>query len=143
MFHFTPTRNGWLWFSCTKLSQDVNFPQSTSPVPMSRRLLQLSQQEWHAKAQAANYSVRRLAELCGVSLRTLERHFDKVLGKSPQVWLDEARMAVARELLVDGSSVKETAALSGFKTQQHFSRMFRKYHGYPPKQHWQLLEAKQ
>ena len=49
-------------------------------------------------------------------------------------------MRCARELLADGTSVKETAALLGYQNQHHFSFAFKKKHGYAPSRHWKKVE---
>jgi transcriptional regulator GlxA family with amidase domain len=77
----------------------------------------------------ANWSVAALAELCGVSVRTLERHFWEACGKKPKAWLAEQRQRQALELIKDGSSVKETAAQLGYKHSTHLSRAFKRYWG--------------
>jgi transcriptional regulator GlxA family with amidase domain len=50
---------------------------------------------WPELAQAANWSAAILAKKCGVSVRTLERHFLKEMGKSPKAWLAETRQQLA------------------------------------------------
>jgi transcriptional regulator GlxA family with amidase domain len=82
-------------------------------------------QSWRELAQAAKWSAATLAKHCGVSLRTLERHFLKEMGKSPKAWLVEQRQQRALELVRDGSSVKEMAAVLDFKHSTHLSRDFK------------------
>jgi transcriptional regulator GlxA family with amidase domain len=89
-------------------------------------------QNWKELAQHANWSATALAEKCGVSLRTLERHFLKAMGKRPQTWLCEQRQSRAVELLQDGCNVKKTATLLGYKYATHFSREFKKHWGHAP-----------
>jgi AraC-like DNA-binding protein len=83
-------------------------------------------------AQQAKWSASMLAKICGVSVRTLERHFHKQMGKTPKKWLTQKRQSQADELLRDGKTVKETATIIGYKCAQHFSRGFKKYWGYCP-----------
>jgi AraC-like DNA-binding protein len=92
-------------------------------------------ENWPARAAGASYCVYRLAEQCRVSTRTLDRFFEEKFGLPPWDWLHEERMKRARELLVDGSTVKETAVILGYRDPSHFSRDFKKHHGYPPCQH--------
>ena len=65
-------------------------------------------------------------------MRTLERHFLQVMGKTPHEWLMEQRMAEACELLVGGLSVKEASSKLGYKNQHHFAREFKKQCGCCP-----------
>jgi transcriptional regulator GlxA family with amidase domain len=89
-------------------------------------------QNWQELAQRANWSAAALAKECGVSLRTLERYFLKAMGERPQAWLCEERQRRAVELLRDGSNVKTTAALLGYRHATHFSREFKKHWGHAP-----------
>jgi transcriptional regulator GlxA family with amidase domain len=87
---------------------------------------------WPELAQKANKSVAALAKSCGVSLRTLERHFQKEIGKSPKNWLAEQRLLRANELIQGGSSVKEVATSLDYKHPGHFSRDFKEFWGHSP-----------
>jgi AraC-like DNA-binding protein len=87
---------------------------------------------WADWAPQAGYRSQNLARLCQVSVRQLERFFHKKFKRSPHQWLRTARMARAVELLQDGSSVKETATLLGYKAVPHFTRDFKKWSGKSP-----------
>lgn len=89
-------------------------------------------ENWPELARQARWSASKLAEKCGVSVRTLERHFNKKVGKSPKLWLTERRQCHAIKLLRDGSSVKEVSILLGYKHSTHFSRKFKNYWGFCP-----------
>lgn len=80
----------------------------------------------------ANWSVLRLAKLCGVSVRKLERDFHKMMEQSTKTWLLEQRQRLAMELLQNGWLVKEVAIELGYKHPHHFSRDFKKYWGICP-----------
>lgn len=97
---------------------------------MNNRLHQTP--NWPDLARQTHWSAAALAKECQVSLRTLERFFYGTLGKSPHVWLSEERQQQAIKLLDDGYSVKETAALLGYKHATHFSREFKRLLGYAP-----------
>lgn len=100
---------------------------------MSRRLERI--ENWPERARLADWCAARLAQHCGVTVRTLERHFLRVMHKTPHDWLMEVRMAEARALLAGGLSVKEAGGKLGFKNQHHFAREFKKRHGYCPSAH--------
>ena len=89
-------------------------------------------QDWLSLAKQENWSVTRLAKFCGVSVRALERHFQDAFGKTPKAWISKQRQKLALELLRDGCSVKETAAVLGYNHATHFSREFKKFWGYSP-----------
>ena len=70
--------------------------------------------------------------MCGVSERTLERHFLKSFGKSPKVWLNEQRQTLAKKLLEEGVPVGEVADRLCYSRLTNFSRAFKKYWGKAP-----------
>lgn len=100
---------------------------------MSARLGRIT--DWLERAQRANWCIATLAKDCGMSLSTLERHFQVTMGQCPREWLNAERMRWARELLCDNASVKETASRLGYLNQHHFSFAFKKHHGHPPSRH--------
>lgn len=61
-------------------------------------------------------------------------HFLQAQGTTFKKLLTEKRLSAAEELLRQDSncSVKEAAARTGFSDPAYFSRVFRKYRGYPP-----------
>lgn len=92
-------------------------------------------QNWPELAPAAGWFAAALAEKCGVSLRTLERFFREHMSNSPKAWFAEQRQRRAIELLREGRSIKEVAAMLGYRNQHHFAREFKKYNGYCPSAH--------
>jgi transcriptional regulator GlxA family with amidase domain len=97
---------------------------------MNSRLHQI--QNWAELARQANWSVAALAKKCGVTVRTLHRHFHDKLGRNTKGWLAEQRQRQALELLCLGSSVKETASSLGYKQPTNFTREYKKYWGFCP-----------
>jgi AraC-like DNA-binding protein len=87
---------------------------------------------WPELARQENWCAQRLARACNVSLRTLDQFFLETMAKCPHEWLFEERMKEAVELRKDGSSVKDTAAILGYKHATHFSRDFKKRWGCSP-----------
>ena len=84
---------------------------------------------WPELARQANWSCAELAKLCGVSVRTLERHFYKLFDRAPKKWLIEDRQREAINLLRTGSSMKEISARLGYRQPSTFSREFAKRRG--------------
>jgi len=89
---------------------------------MNTRLNQI--QNWSELIEQADWSAALLAEKCGASMRTLERHLHKIFGKCPRDWIAEQRRTKAIELFRHGYTVKETAAILSYKHAGNFSRRF-------------------
>ena len=89
-------------------------------------------QDWTGLARRANWSVAGLAGLCGVSERTVRRYIRKNMRQAPKTWLAGQRLKEAKELLCDGSSVKEVASLLGYAYPSTFAREFKKQTGRCP-----------
>lgn len=90
-------------------------------------------QNWSELAKKTNWSVAKMAKLCRVSSRTLERFFLENMGSSPKAWLLEQRQREASRLMQeDNMSIKETAIRLGYKRSQHFSSEFKRYWGVCP-----------
>jgi AraC-like DNA-binding protein len=99
---------------------------------MSSNLLPTSEEEWQAKARLAKFCVERLARLCGVSQRSLERTLKRKWTRCPREWLHDLRMADAQALLLEGCSVKETADAVGYRDPSHFSKVYRRHYAMLP-----------
>ena len=89
-------------------------------------------QQWEALAVKAGYRPSDLAALCQISLRTLERHFQKNYGVTVSQWMRELRLGKAYQTLIQGKSVKEAAFDHGYKQVSHFSREFKNQFGVSP-----------
>lgn len=88
---------------------------------------------WEALADRANYSTKELARLCGgVSVRQLERYFLRQFGASPHKWLRQQKLNRAKQILVEGNSVKEVSGYLNYKDASHFSKDFKVFFGVPP-----------
>lgn len=61
--------------------------------------------------------------------------FKKVTGMSPNQYIINCRLMRAKELLLDGYSVEDACARSGFNNMSHFSRTFKNKVGMNPKQY--------
>jgi AraC-like DNA-binding protein len=88
--------------------------------------------EWERLAKEAEFKPARMALLCSISERHLERIFKKQLKRTPRRWLRELQCRLARDLIAQGYSSKEAASESGFATSAHFCREFKKIFGASP-----------
>jgi AraC family transcriptional regulator len=85
-------------------------------------------------AARTRFDAHALAKVSGVSLRQLQRTFKKTNGLTPQLWLNEQRIAFACRRLVMGQCVKTTSAEAGYKQMSHFCREFKLHTGMTPSQ---------
>jgi transcriptional regulator GlxA family with amidase domain len=92
-------------------------------------------QNWPELARQAKWCVATLAKNCGVSVRTLERHFEEKMGKPPKAYLTEQRQQLARQLLLENkASLKELASQLEYKSPCNFYRDFKEHWGIYPAQ---------
>lgn len=113
----------------TVLSRLVAIKTPTA-VPMSSRLDQFHTLALLAKE--ARYNVSKLARLCGVSPRQLQRHIEGKYQTSPHKWLHNLRMRRAVELVRDKTPIKEAWIELGYKDSAHFTHDFTHYFGLSP-----------
>lgn len=105
--------------------------------------IQTRKAHWNDLAVRSNYNVQRMAYLTGISVRQLQRYFQKDFGCAPREWLHEKRMMAAFLRLGNANSVKEVAFDLGFKQVSHFCRAFKDFYGVRPseKQRNELFSA--
>src|ERR1700761_8293204 len=97
---------------------------------MSKALARIK--NWCELGEQANWSASRLAQITGVSRRTLERHFLLEMRMPPKTWLNVNRQRLAVGFLQNGSSVKEAAHRLGYQQTAQFSKMFLQTQGIRP-----------
>jgi len=111
--------------------------EQASPMPMSVTLPADPRALAVAEASMANYrGSPPLPSLCrkaGVSVRTVERAFQREVGLTFELWRRQARLLKAIELLAGGTSVKEVAFEIGYEGSSTFVEMFRKTMGATPR----------
>ena len=78
-------------------------------------------------------SVAALAKKLGITPRYLSSLFKQKYGKTIQRHLLDLRLGYARNLLMQGYSVKEASFEAGYSDPFVFSRAFRHHFGVPPK----------
>ncbi|WP_034647984.1 GlxA family transcriptional regulator [Corynebacterium sputi] len=83
-------------------------------------------------APAAPHTVASLAADAAVSPRHLGRLFKEDLGVTPARWLEQFRLTTAQQLILEGYSVTDVAAASGFGSDGNLRRAFdRRLHTTP------------
>jgi AraC-like DNA-binding protein len=115
----------------------ISHLEKASPVPTFVTLPKEPRALAVAQAVLANPArSKTLAALCadaGVSVRTIERAFQKDTGAGFESWRRQVRLMKAVELLVSGCSVKEVAFGVGYCRPSAFVEMFRRSFGTTPK----------
>src|SRR5713226_2300219 len=84
-----------------------------------------------------DWSVTELADVAGVSSRTLQRQFRIFLGKAPRASLRDVRFEAARRELLQGlpdAKVTDVALRCGFPHGGRFSVEYRRRYGETPSQ---------
>jgi len=88
--------------------------------------------DWRVLACQVRYHPKLLAELCGVSLRELERFFLAEMKQPPRRWLRVQRLPQATQMLSQGRTQKDIAAALAFSHPSHFIRRFTESYGCTP-----------
>ena len=83
----------------------------------------------------SNLSINDLAIKLDVSVSNLKRIFINVAGVGVHEYYMFLKIAKAKQYLNGGSSVTETADLTGFANQAHFSAAFKRVTGNSPKEY--------
>ncbi|MEP6900789.1 MAG: AraC family transcriptional regulator [Actinomycetota bacterium] len=79
-------------------------------------------------------SLAEIAEIADLSQFHFARAFRKSTGQTPQHYLMERRIELAKELLSkDDLPIVEISLRTGFKNQSHFTTLFRKFTKFTPK----------
>ncbi len=87
----------------------------------------------HSRYADPSLRVSELAKEAGMSEVYLRRLFSRLLGKSPQSFIRDERLRIARELLLHTDRTVERIALeTGFETTSYFYRAFRNRYGTSP-----------
>ena len=92
----------------------------------------MSENTWETLAVQAKFCPHALATLCNVSLRTLQRRFDRTYGMPVGHWMRQLRLARAYNRIASGETVKSVAYDLHFKQLSHFSRVFKEAYGVAP-----------
>jgi AraC-like DNA-binding protein len=91
-----------------------------------------AERDWEQLARDAAFKPARLAILCSISERQLQRIFANTFHCTPRKWLRKFQCRLAKELIARGYSTKAAAAELNFATEAHFCREFKKVFGASP-----------
>lgn len=86
-------------------------------------------------------SVEEMAQAAGLTLSLFRKRFRQVMGLTPKQHYDRVRLEAAMQMIIDGSSVKETAQRLGFSDPFHLTRAYRRMFNSTPRQLKKYLRA--
>ena len=92
----------------------------------------LTIEQWERVAREADFSPAKMASLCSISERQLQRLFRRHLHCTPSHWLRELQCRLAKDLIAQGYSNKAAANALKFANESHFCREFKKVFGTSP-----------
>lgn len=119
-----------LWDILFGIMQVVNFPH---PKNSQEHILRTALDQVEHQLSGA-LRVTDLARACGISVNTLERVFQKRIGKSPVAYIQSRRIDRALELLRGSDMpVKAVAHTVGMPDLQHFNKSVRRATGRSPR----------
>ena len=78
----------------------------------------------------------KLAEKSAMSLRTLNRKLNALIGMTAGDLIRQYRLQKSLVLLKEGLNVSEAAYLVGFETPAYFSQCFKEQYGVSPKDYF-------
>ena len=88
--------------------------------------------EYLEENYAYNVSIEELSLISGVSSYHLIRIFRREVGLPPHLYQTRIRIKKAKNLLEQGVSIADVAAITGFVDQAHFTRCFKKHMAITP-----------
>lgn len=92
---------------------------------------------------AREITIQDIADRLGLDRSYFSALFSQRMGTSPSEYLINLRLSKAAELMAVYGERPATAALSvGYHDLYHFSRIFKKYFGMPPRSYWKEQQAK-
>ena len=92
----------------------------------------LTMKEWEQVAREADFNAAKMASVCSISERQLQRLFRKHLHCTPSRWLRDLQCRLAKQLIVQGYSNKAVVTELKFSNESHFCREFKKVFGTSP-----------
>ena len=116
---------------------DLENPDKTEEArlsPADSALLKKVQAYLDANLDNEEADINDMAVQIGMSYSSLYAKLKALTGVTPKAYATAYRMNIARELLLQGWNVSETADRVGSSSPSTFSREFKNHFGYPPSQ---------
>lgn len=127
-----PRLSALLYEILAQLKQNTERLEGSSALEKQNAIRAAADQIRHKCEEA--WSLERMAALSGYSNYHFLRLFQQVMGKTPNHYVTECRIAAAKLLLATTAlTVTEVAARCGFAQPSYFIRVFRSAEGLSPK----------
>ncbi|MBO9565796.1 MAG: helix-turn-helix transcriptional regulator [Niastella sp.] len=84
------------------------------------------------QSTATHFTIPQLAEKVMLPEKKLKMAFRQTFGMGLYQYLRELRMEKAKQLLLEGRSLKMIIKSIGYKSESHFSKTFSKWYGESP-----------
>jgi AraC-like DNA-binding protein len=121
------------------ISRDLGRPDARDPTyDRLRRVIGYLQQHY-----ADNVRMTTLAELAGLSLAQVERHFRSVFQITPQQALTRLRIEAAMRALGGTGSIAGIGQSCGFADQSAFARQFKAIVGMTPRAYRKMIQTQE
>lgn len=117
-----------------------NPPQSGLMAGLADRKLALVFNALHQQPQL-DWDLEQMAQEAGMSRARFAEHFRKVVGCTPNDYLTQWRLTLARKQLLAGDSLKQVAPAVGYQSVAAFHRVFRSRFGQTPKEWLQEMSS--
>ena len=92
----------------------------------------IAKHKWEQMAREADFNTGKLASLCSISERQLQRIFRRSFDCTPSHWLRNLQCRLAKDLIAQGYSNKAAAVELKFGSPSHFCREFKRVFGKSP-----------
>lgn len=100
-------------------------------------------QHWLNENYQQNISANNMANMLGISVRTLNRRFKLASRQTPQHYLRQIRMEHAKELLKQSNlAIADIAEQTGFNDISHFCSSFKRFTSMPPGDYREAVKSK-
>lgn len=119
-----PLIDALLRLTSNLLPADVRPVLTAGPVRLARRVASADIE--------AGLGLTDIARRVGLSPFHLHRLYRKAYGLTPAEHRLEARLRLARQMILAGAAIADVAAALGFADQSHLNRAFRRLMGVPP-----------
>lgn len=110
---------------CSVLRNKQNVQTS---VGIGEKIVDFVQENYNDK----NLSVSLIGEQFRLTPQYVSRLFREQIGRGLHDYISQTRVEAAKALLLEGTSIDETAGLVGFTSSHAFIRVFKKYEGITP-----------